>query len=48
MVVCGERAQDSLIGVVAVPDHGGEREESLEDANEDCLRAVTVGQAGQV
>jgi len=37
VVVGDEGAQDGLVGVVVVPDRGGEREQALQDAREDAL-----------
>jgi hypothetical protein len=42
VVVGGEGAVDGLVGVVVVPDGGGEREESLEDSDQDTLGAVAA------
>lgn len=40
MVVGGEGTEYRLTAVVVVPDRGGERKESLQDAHGDALGAV--------
>ena len=42
MVVGGEGPEDGLVGVVVVPDGGGEGEESFQDPDQDTLRAVAA------
>ena len=47
MVVGDERCEHGLLAVVVVPDGGGEGEQSLQDATEHSLRAVTAtGRSG--
>src|SRR5260221_6762032 len=42
VVVGQERALDGLAGAVVVPDRGGQREDSLQDADEDSRRGVAA------
>src|SRR5258706_1477985 len=42
VVVGQERALDGLAGAVVVPDRGGQREDSLKDADEDSRRGVAA------
>src|SRR5258708_28943429 len=42
VVVGQERALHGLAGAVVVPDRGGQREDSLQDADEDSRRGVAA------